>query len=131
MNKEGIRDIIKDYTHGLSAYEVNKILFEKEVDVEKIMNLYDTDLKNGVKDPMRSIMLHGSNKIFIENKETKQSLFALTLYEKLLIVACILQGIGWIMIDYNIKYIIEYFGVIVFLFIIKYLSLYYDKKAEE
>ena len=130
MNKEGIRDIIKDYTHGLSSYEVNKNLFDRNIDIDSLMNIYDTDLKYGVKDPVRSSMLHGFNKIFDLDKENKPSLFSLEFYEKILLGACIVQGTGWLLLDYQLKFIIEYFGAALFLILIKYMSFYYDKQAE-
>lgn len=84
MEKQGLRDLIRDYTHGKGCIlnSASGLLAEKAITVDTVMELFETDLKTGVKDSTRSMINHGLNKLFTPDSSSQVPELVFTFYEK-------------------------------------------------
>ena len=125
MNLQELRELIRDYTQGCSHEDVNKSLSEKKVSKEQLLELLCHQ------DPVRSMAMHGMNKIFTPAKENVDTKFQLNTFEKGLIIFSVIQILGWVAADLRMNYILEHLGFIAFLLGTKALFVYLDKRAEQ
>ena len=87
MEKQQIRDLIRDYTHGKGCV-LNKstgVIEEQGISQDTILDLYETDLKYGVKDATRSMAMNGLNKLFSPENDNEEVKFELNFFEKCII----------------------------------------------